>query len=1495
MKKVLALLISISIIAGVGLPSGTALAADGGSAEPAVKAAPYDDYFIPIIVEDESVTQRDEVVSMVVDGGELLVDVSAFSGADIEVSVSEGSALIQNDCNEITLVADSDVALIDNGRVSFSADITENNGVLYAPIDELALLCGIEKTLLDGETVYYKPFQTLRLIVEAKGRLPEVSEISKSIDSLGNIILDFDSQQATEAAYDILSECKNVVSVSGEDVYYALDTPSDEYGDYLSWGAEYIGSPYVVEYAETLKNRKTLTVAIVDTGIDSDHPYLENRLSDRTPSGIEDIVGHGTHCAGIVAANTPDNVELLPVKGLTSKTGSGSDSDIAEAINYAVENGADIISMSLGGTDFGGNVSMKAAIKRAYDAGCILVAAAGNEKNDASKCFPANSDYCIAVGASDFNGQPASFSNYGSVVDVSAPGVSIYSTYLNGGYKAMSGTSMSTPFVAAACATDFTINGKRKQGDELSRLVSSVTPFSRYLNSSRYKYGAGIISYYGYLDREMVMPVTFSVESGFYDKLFNLEMSCATSGAEIYYISGFDESVLNQIPSPENGTLYQSPIVISGNTYVVAAAYCDGYLRSKTTSAEYSFNDYDVDENYIVDENGCLTGYLGDFEILSVPEYVNGIQVTSVGIGAFSGNSKLISVNLPDSVTSLGASAFQDCSALTHVRAKGVTEIPFNCFDFDISLSSLQFGAVTSIGSSALCNCSHIDENNFDLSSVEYIGDYALSYSGYTNIELYNIKSLGENAFYGCKFLKSVSLPNMKILGKAVFNNCNSLETVRLDNALMLSDNAFSGCTALQNIEAENLQVIGDRVFENCESLASVNFPKLVQVGYYSFSNCAFETVTLPSVKQLGEGVFSYCNNLKTVNLPELNYLPSYTFSGCSALTAVPQCFTNADYVGGEAFKNCASLRTAAFPAASFVGFNVFSGCSKLGSLSLDNAIYIGNQSFDTDRITVFTFPEAESIGRISGCYVKTINAPYAWVIGSTDGCTALEALNAPNLIANTVNPYEGMDVTPDGKTVIKSTDVTVDNAVYNPFEARTIPEYGVTVNGVTLTEGEDYTIAFANNAAKGTAYYKVEGAGAYEGVVTGSFSISALSLNDFNVAPIENQEYSGSLIMPEVCLIDSDGRSLQGNYLLSYSNNLNAGLATVTASGNIFAKNSASASFKIIAQAEDFDAVTEYTEYPYTGSQICPKVIVSLNGVTFTENSEYRLRYGENKNLGKGTVYIDFIGEYCSGTKALEFDIVPAALDASAFSLEKSGYSYTGSEIKPAVITSKYIKGTDFTVEYSDNVKRGTATVIITGKGNYTGTVELSFKIYYSNTWSKHGGDWYYYDENGNKTVGWLLYKKAWYYFDENGIMLTGLQEINKKNYYFNENGAMQTGWLLLDGYWHFFASSGAMQTGWVKSGGKWYYLNQFGVMQKGWQKIGSVWYYLASSGAMQTGWLKLGSAWYYFDSSGAMHTGWLKSGGKWYYFNASGVMVTGKQKIDGKRYTFDSNGALT
>lgn len=240
--------------------------------------------------------------------------------------------------------------------------------------------------------------------------------------------------------------------------FHANFVPDDPYQD-LQWSLENMEA--YSAWNVTTGDPQVL-VAVVDTGVDYNHPDLARNYVALGYDWVNDDAdpmddnGHGTHCAGIVAAGLDNGIGTAGVaqirffaeKGL-DQYGSGWDDDLANAISHAVSQGAKIISCSWGGYE--SSELIHDAIKYAHEAGVLVIASAGNDAWDREN-FPAAYEEVVAVTATDRSDIPTGFTNYGDWVELSAPGDLIFSTVRNSAYSYMSGTSMSTPCVAGVAA-----------------------------------------------------------------------------------------------------------------------------------------------------------------------------------------------------------------------------------------------------------------------------------------------------------------------------------------------------------------------------------------------------------------------------------------------------------------------------------------------------------------------------------------------------------------------------------------------------------------------------------------------------------------------------------------------------------------------------------------------------------------------------------------------------------------------------------------------------------------------------------------------------------------------------------------------------------------------------------------------------------------------------------------------------------------------------------
>ena len=344
-------------------------------------------------------------------------------------------------------------------------------------------------------------------------------------------------------------------------------------------------------------------------------------------------------------------------------------------------------------------------------------------------------------------------------------------------------------------------------------------------------------------------------------------------------------------------------------------------------------------------------------------------SVTSIGESAFSNCSGLTSVTIPNSVTSIGDGAFSGCSGLTSVT------IP---------------NSVTSIGDEAFYGCSELTSVTFNAEKCTKMGSYSyLVFIGCTSLTSLTIGDrvtiIPNYAFYGCSGLTSVTIPNsVTSIGESAFSRCSGLTSVTIPNSVTsIGDGAFSGCSGLTSVTIPNsVTSIGNGAFYNC-NIENVTIPKSVlSIGSGCFIpsdkditisvnfnaiNCTTESLGpfwAGSQSYLGEIKFGdkvksipqhlcySAEKLTEINLPaSLESIGDHAFGGCIGLTTVefPQSLTN---IGSGAFDNCVGLAAVKFPKSLIsIGGVAFSGCIGLKS-----------------KLTIPKNVESVGVGAFSGC-----------------------------------------------------------------------------------------------------------------------------------------------------------------------------------------------------------------------------------------------------------------------------------------------------------------------------------------------------------------------------------------------------------------------------------------------------------------------------------------------------------------------------------------------
>lgn len=301
--------------------------------------------------------------------------------------------------------------------------------------------------------------------------------------------------EALDSFIEELEARPEIESVEPDHLVQLSYTPNDPYFN----SHQYHHKKIEVEKAWDLtKGSSDILVAVLDSGFDMKHIDLKGQLvspSYTTSTGIS-IDEHGTHVAGIIGSSMDNGILGAGVAPQTSimpidvfEGTSAYISDIIEGIYHAVSSGADIINMSLGSYYY--SYSFDRAVQHAYQNGVVVVAAAGNDATT-DRHYPSSYEHVVSVGSTDSADQLSYFSNYGSDIDIVAPGSSIYSTMPSDKSGTMSGTSMAAPVVAGVAALILANEPHLTNDEVVKRLFSTAKDIGSYGKDSTY--GNGLVN-----------------------------------------------------------------------------------------------------------------------------------------------------------------------------------------------------------------------------------------------------------------------------------------------------------------------------------------------------------------------------------------------------------------------------------------------------------------------------------------------------------------------------------------------------------------------------------------------------------------------------------------------------------------------------------------------------------------------------------------------------------------------------------------------------------------------------------------------------------------------------------------------------------------------------------------------------------------------------------------------------------------------------------------
>jgi len=473
----------------------------------------------------------------------------------------------------------------------------------------------------------------LALLCKTDGRDIDFSDLSPSYVICGPrncFTLFFASEEILLEAVDVLRKTEGIIYAEADCEVHAnsleeSEETQTESHSFHSWGATQMNFGVYIDYAN-LWGTGSASIAVVDSGV-FPHSLIRGKLLssgydyvDGDEDSLNDLFGHGTNVAGIIADCTPgEPVYIYPIRVLNN-SGNGKMSNVVNAVREAKSKGVTVINLSLESSVM--SEALDDAILEAVSSGVIVVVAAGNSSRNTSEVCPAHLTNAgvIVVGSADgSNGSysRASYSNYGSSVDIYAFGTSISCCSRSGGYSSETGTSMAAPHVSALCALMHLIHPGLSPGQAESRLKTAALGSNSVFVT----------------DSSLMVPDT----EGFY--LVSVKMSVgehltlpsealpATALESISY-STSDEQVVNF----ENGNL-----IARGNGTAMITATCKGFP--------------DRIFQVVVDISQAAT--------LSLP-----LMLQEIDDETFYGAASVSCIVIPDTVLQIGNQAFDNCSAL---------------------------------------------------------------------------------------------------------------------------------------------------------------------------------------------------------------------------------------------------------------------------------------------------------------------------------------------------------------------------------------------------------------------------------------------------------------------------------------------------------------------------------------------------------------------------------------------------------------------------------------------------------------------------------------------------------------------------------------------------------------------------------------------------------------------------------------------------------------
>lgn len=765
----------------------------------------------------------------------------------------------------------------------------KTDDTVMVPLESFADALGYEVKESNQDGTHYlltQPYQTARLLVSTNKRNINTEGAVASVrDEKNDItVLQYNTAEEAKSAMESLAETKGVTNVEPDcimstDMFAGLNHGSGELDTTAGHRDEGASEAiHVDDMLEPLKNEKlnNITVGVIDSGVCSTHEALKDRticadvdFSSDGQETSEDNNGHGTHVTGIVLDNTLDNVKVLAVKAMSGE-GKGTDYQIYQAMQYAVNNGAKLLNMSLG--RYGKSDLLTEYVQELWNKNISVVVAAGNEHWFADEFTPAGIVECITVAAVDndvAHNLTGRFSNGGYPTDCYAPGLNIYSTWIYDdnfkGYRECTGTSMSTPFCAAAVANMYSYDSEYTAQYVHDRIRSECQPFlsGKYVHHEYKDWVMGVLDCRSLIDFNRTAMPTVSTYPDYLTETQMNTITCEDENAEIYYTTDGSRA------SKENGTLYTEPIAVDKTMRIHVIAYCEGKGQSYQEYYDYIMVVTADESKFTRDNYGVITSFdytKGEDKYLRIPDMVKGEYVFGIGDNVFKDNDDLVTIFLPERCNSIGDYAFYDCNNLGKVNGKGVENV----------------------GKYAFYNSNTGERNNNSkdeiiLGELKKIGAFAFYETfGYKSLVSEKLTEIPESALQGCG-IEYLYAPNVTSIGKNAFKDDHYFSMdFEFPKVTEIGYHAFENCRVhyIELPELTDASGLGEGVFYK-SSLYSIDLPNLVgEIPRDTFFKSQLRTVNLPKVTSVEVGAFDECENLKELVLENVKEFKSNLWTG---------------------------------------------------------------------------------------------------------------------------------------------------------------------------------------------------------------------------------------------------------------------------------------------------------------------------------------------------------------------------------------------------------------------------------------------------------------------------------------------------------------------------------------------------------------------------------------------------------------------------------------